>query len=267
MVKEDASFKENKQGLEMASFTKVQIDKLKDYRLTLDPIDSELSIECQKLLDREALTIYLTRLQQEFQTSKRAVSGSMLLKRYGFLAALALYSMSMWNKMINVTLENVSIQSSYKKDVWLPNFLLKTLQVNDMEHDRHKKRDELLTVLFRHHFDRVINSVSQAAKISPVVLWENVAIYIFWMYESLRNEDLSNEVKERVKDDFEYVINEAKGELFHANEHNPLTPFYRPKVYESTVNKEIRVRKTCCLYYLTDGGTIRCQSCPHQWKQ
>ncbi|WP_243290384.1 IucA/IucC family C-terminal-domain containing protein [Bacillus sp. FJAT-47783] len=250
----------------MASLTKEQIDQLKEYRLTIEAVDSELSIDCKDLLNRESLTIYLDRLRQEFQTSKRAVCGSMLLKRYGFLAVLALYSMSIWNKMINVQLENVSIQSGYKNDVWLPNFMFKSLQVIDMEHERHKKRDELLTVLFRHHFDPVIKSVSQYAKISPIVLWENVSIYIFWMYESLRNKGLPVEMSVRVQEDFDYVINGAKGELFGSFEQNPLTPFYCPKVYESTVKKEIRIRKTCCLYYLTNGGTIRCQSCPCQSK-
>ncbi|WP_243387784.1 siderophore-iron reductase FhuF [Bacillus kexueae] len=249
----------------MSTLTIEQWQLLQSFGLTFETVESELSIESIDLLDEQRLNAYLERIKSPLSANKISVCGSLLIKRYGVLAAIGLYSMSMWNKVLNVELTNVSIQSHHQNGVWSPKLHLKTLTVEELEGNREEKRTEWIIRLFKKHIDPLISAVSKIAKVSPRILWENVAVYILWMYESIPIEQLSCNLKKRVTDDFLFVVEQARGDMFGQYDHNPLTPFAQPKRFNEQVGKEIRMRKTCCLYYKTNDEQIRCQTCPVQF--
>lgn len=246
----------------MASLTDEQQSFLQSYGLTFHTVDSDLSIECKSLLEQDKVRDYLERLKEPLGAKKLPVSGSLLVKRYGLLASLVLYSMSMWNKLINVELDYVSLQSYEENGMWLPKFHFCPLEVSDMGIDRLKERTDYVKTLFKHHIDPIICSISSVAKISKDILWENVAVYIFWMYESIPLEQLSEGLKSRLIEDYQFIVKQAPGNVFGSYDKNPLSQFDRPKVFHDELQKEVRVRKTCCLYYATNDGAIRCHTCP-----
>ena len=98
-------------------------------------------------------------------------------------------------------------------------------------------------------------------KQSKHILWGNIAISLFWLYETVLPKIEDVEIQNRAKEDFHYLISEASGTLF-GNEHtNPLKRYYHKKVYIEDLQEEVRVRTTCCFSYLLKGTTKRCKIC------
>jgi len=248
----------------MVKLTIDELEQLKKYRLNVNKAAPKLSIECLDLLNEEKIKYFFNQMQVYIQTDHKAALGSMFIKRYAFISVIALYSLSNLNKLLNVQLNNVTIYS-YEDETnnnWLPFFHLKDITVKDIRQNRNKYRDELLKTLFKNNIDRVIQTVAKCAKVSKWVLWENVAIYIFWLYETLLEDPSVVEQKERINKDFLYIVQRADGKLFGQMNQNPLSRFYRPKAYNEKYQMEIRERMTCCLYYLTNKEGNRCKSCP-----
>ena len=84
-------------------------------------------------------------------------------------------------------------------------------------------------------------------KQSKLILWDNIAIYLFWLYETVLPKNRRTQ-KYRIepKEDFDYLISEAPETLF-GNEHtNPIKRYYHKKVYIEDLQEEVRVRTTCC---------------------
>lgn len=66
--------------------------------------------------------------------------------------------------------------------------------------------------------------------ISKTILWENVAIYIYWLYEKDLLSHENDEIRKRTKEDFHYLINEAPGNIFRNCNRNPLKKYYNDPV-------------------------------------
>lgn len=247
----------------MAKLTVDDIEQLKKFRLCVKESHSPLSIDGLDLLDESKLMNYFNRIQTYFPTENKAALGSMFIKRYAFIATIALYSMTILNKLLNVQLNNVSIESEEVNDsIWLPSIRLKFSNASEIHQDRCKRRDELLQSLFKENINLVIQSISKCTKVSKWILWENIAVYIFWMYESLLEDPHFSDQKKKIEDDFYYIVQKAEGKLFGNDHKNPLVRFYNPKVYNEMYQMEIRERTTCCLYYLTNEEKDRCRGCP-----
>lgn len=241
-----------------------EIKQLKNFRLSEQPYPSELSIAVSDLLDKEKLTSYLSKLQETIDAPDQKVTASMLVKRYGFFAVLSLYSMTILNKQLNVSLNNVFIETDENKEisVWLPNFRLQNLECCVAEDNRMGWRDKYLKSLFSEHIQVIIDVLSRETKISKLILWENIAIYIYWLYEMLLEEERFDMYKTIIEDDFNYVVGNANGYLFGPDNRNPLSRYFSKKTYHTEHDKEIRVRKTCCLYYQTTSQNDHCLTCP-----
>lgn len=242
----------------MANLTKTEIESLSKYRLSTEKSISRLSIDGSELLNKERIQkIFNEDLQLKLNTDKHHVIGSMLVKRYAYLAALVLYSMSVFNKGINCSIQNLSLQTDETDPLWLPRFYFKNLEVTIPGAERDQWRETVVQTLFLKNISKVISSISKNTKVSKSILWENTAIYIFWMYESLlEDKNLSNEISSRVVEDFEYVVVDAAAQLFGLKAQNPIIRYYRQK------QNGVRNRTTCCLFYLTSKNDDRCKTCP-----
>jgi ferric iron reductase protein FhuF len=247
----------------MAKLTKNELDSLRKFRLSTEKSIPRLTINGNDLLDKERIQeIFNGDLKLKLNTDIHQVIGSMLVKRYAFLAALVLYSMSVYNKGINSSLENISLQADETDPLWLPSFYFENLEVTTPEADRDQWRTSVIQTLFLENISKVISSISKHTKISKSILWENTAIYIFWMYESLlEDKGFSKEISSRIVDDFQYVVVDATPQMFGLKAQNPIIRFYRQK------QNGVRKRMTCCLFYLTSKNDDRCNSCPIECKR
>ena len=188
------------------------------------------------------------------------MAASLFMKRYAFAAAMGLMAMTYWNKRLNLTPENLIFVDGDKNGLWMPQFHLKDASVTEFSSEEEKK--EFIQSLFRDHLDLVIQSLKKSTKISNLILWENIAVYVFWIFE---NDDfLMNESMRTQRDDqFQALLSDQNRQWFGGYRTNPLARYYSRKVNVEGNPEKVRVRNTCCLSYrLEDGEQYRCKTCP-----
>ena len=203
---------------------------------------------------------YLTKVKAALGTDEMDVAASLLMKRLGFLAVNCLLSMTAFNKTLKVDPANIWIDSYVENDVWLPK--LRYTQVEAVKATEFETREEWRVQHFRELFNGVlaplIERMSKESKVSRHTLWENVVLYIYWMYESiLPNQRLESPYQE---EDFKSLL-EADPSLFGLKR-NPVAMFYKPKTFVELHQTEVRMRTTCCYYYKTNSEGSRCSTCP-----
>lgn len=236
----------------------LNLDKLRKLRLTTEKWDSSLSIETAKLLNESDLKNYLVTLQHHIGAANIKVAASIFIKRYAFLSVIYLYMMTTSNKRLDISFGNVSLETKDSDELWLPFFYFHHLDVQDLEGNREDWRASSLEGLFKEHLSPILNILSNVAKVSKLVLWENIAFYIFWLYETvLLEEEISRNVVKRAEEDFHFILSPTSSKLFGEYSENPLARYYKKEL-------EIRSRKriTCCYSHLTNSGRY-CTTCPH----
>ncbi|MBU8908912.1 siderophore-iron reductase FhuF [Desertibacillus haloalkaliphilus] len=247
---------------------KLQLDanernELCNYRVCFHKkTEATQSIPVEMLFDRAYLKKLIEDLQQDMDAEDGRVTASIFSKRYSFLLVVpAFYSFSVLNKKINLAKDQLFLEPSKSTEHWLPQLLLvdQTVRLFDSEEERVFQRRLLVEDIFANHLNLICNELSTAWKVPKQILWENTAIYLFWLYESLLEKESAEDVKQRLKEDFSYLLNDAEGSLFGNYNRNPLTRFYHEKTLVE--GKEIRIRKTCCFSYQAESRKM-CYTCP-----
>ena len=193
---------------------------------------------------------YLQTIQPYVNAPNKKVTASLLVKRVSFLAVNVLYILSVTNKKIELNPDHIQLVSHFDGDTWLPKFRFEPLRMSSIE-NRDGERKEVFEQLFKGVLTPFINKLSKIAKVPRTTLWENVMIYIYWLYESIIPETHS---------DFQALL-EADGNLFDMN-HNVAAASYSAKRYVKPIEATVRVRKTCCFYYETNEKASHCKTCP-----
>jgi ferric iron reductase protein FhuF len=242
--------------------TKDELVHLRQFRLTTEEKLSELSIPLNELLDEDVLLSYLEKVGGHIGSPNLKVTASIFVKRYAFLAVIYLYGITVWNKKINISFNNIRLQTEEVEDMWLPKFYLHNTQIEIAKENRYEWREKALKVFFSENAHVLITQLSKATKQSKLILWENIAIYLFWLYESVLQKLDDEELRNRAKEDFHYLIYETPGSLFGNDHANPIKRYYYNKRYQEHLQEEVRVRTTCCFSYLLKGATNRCKTCP-----
>jgi len=242
---------------------KAEIEALSQFRLTTEKNPSNQSICLNELFNDHILLAYLKQAGTVIGSSNSKVTASLFIKRYAFLAAISLYAMTVLNKKINLSCHTISLQTEEGDRSWLPRFYFPQLCVEVASTDRERFREEVIKDVFLNHISAMITQISNVTQQSKRILWENVAIYLFWLYEKVLTKINDNEIVKRAYEDYDYLINEAPGSLFGDIRENPLKKFYDNKKYVDGNKDEIRIRTTCCLYYRLEGSPKRCNTCPH----
>lgn len=246
-----------------SELTREEIKVLSNYRFVVEEPEKEVQIDFTHFLNEASTIIYLKKFKSELKAPDLKTAASVFMKRHAFLAAIYLYTMSAFNKKMNVSPENIILADAIKDGFWLPEFYLKN-QSTDVCTDDHRNewRLEAVRHLFKENLFPVIESLSKAAKISKQILWENVAVYIFWLYEKMLSQAEDEELRSRASDDFSYLIQSAPGELFGDDSNNLIAQYYSAPIYQEETDSYTRIRKTCCFSYkLKEKGTY-CNTCP-----
>jgi len=212
-------------------------------------------------MDESTLRVELLWIQQTMEAANLRAAASMLAKRYSFVAVAALYSFIVFQKKINASTENVLLHTEDAETMWLPKVFISEIEAIEVtEGNRKILLDELLDELFAHQIEPIWSALRKVTKISKLTLWENVAVYIHWLYDLLlANEEIDNVEVQKV---LQYVLEEAEGRHFGSYHNNPLARYSSPPQYIEKQKQEIRVRKTCCLSYQTGDKETYCRTCP-----
>lgn len=247
----------------LQKLTPLQIKELLPFRFAEEKRQSQLSVEMIEWQSDHYCQTYLEKVRCHIGAANERTAASMFIKRYAFLPVIFLYAMSIWNGRLDISFSNVSLETEDTDELWLPGFFFKDTKIAMFQQDRELWREECIKNLFAHHVNPLINQLSNVSKISKLILWENIAVYIIWLYENLfTRESMTEEMLKRCENDFSYLLFQAKGSLFGAYSENPLKRFYNQPIYLEDIQAEVRPRSTCCYSYLTESKK-RCISCPH----
>jgi siderophore-iron reductase FhuF len=217
------------------------------------------------LLDEEALVRYLEDRFSLMGADDLKTAASLFMKRYAFVAAMGLLAMSFWNRKLNLSPDNlVLVDHVNEKGLWLPHIYLKDSSVE--EFSSWQEKEEFIASLFNGHLDQFIGVLKRSVKLSNLILWENIAVYLYWIYEN--NELVTDEnLMVKKEHDFVQLLSDENSHWFGAYNKNPLNRYYTEKVRVEGLDDKIRVRKTCCFSYrLENGEQFRCKSCPQTCK-
>ena len=240
-----------------------EINQLTQFRLGDIPSNSSIILPLEELLIEGNMSVFIEELQLKINAPDSKVSASMFAKRYGFFAVLCLFAMTILDKKLDTSIQHVSLEMEDKDQVWLPKFIFsKMVGISPNQGKREEWRDQIIKAIFADHIHMIIESLYKETKISKLILWENIAIYIFWLYENVLADPKFEDKKERIEEDFHYIVEKANGHLFGPFNHNPITRFYTGKPVKHHIQNEVRIRTTCCYFYKTTENNDRCNTCP-----
>jgi ferric iron reductase protein FhuF len=245
-----------------AELTAAEIMELSKFRFAAVLPEGATPIEFTSLLEESNMDGLLRKLQVEMDSPDLKTTASVWMKRHAFLAVIYLYSMSVFNKQLFARPDSLLLVEMKKDGLWLPDFYFKNKSVQLYpEGDRDEWRRESVRQLFEVNIFPVMEAVGKAAKISKLILWENVAVYIYWLYEKVLAEHEDANVKARAAGDYDYVIRLAPGSSFGNYHQNPLARYCTEPVYQQEEGSMVRVRKTCCFSYKLNVKGF-CKTCP-----
>ncbi|MFC0560577.1 IucA/IucC family C-terminal-domain containing protein [Halalkalibacter alkalisediminis] len=238
---------------------------LENYRICFKDEQRTSYMDVNDILDQDKLSSFLTWVQNELQAPDLLVAASAFSKRYSYLMVVpALFTFSLLNKQLNMSVSNLSLLSSISENKWLPRLFIKDPNafLFETDQERAESRDKLIETIFAHHLSPLWDRLSVISKIPQYILWENTAVYLFWVYESLLNRaDLTANDRVVIKSDFNYIIYEAHARLFGCfTKDNPFETYYNHR--KKIDGTYIRIRKTCCFSYKLSADLKMCNSCP-----
>ncbi|MGV3466689.1 MAG: IucA/IucC family C-terminal-domain containing protein [Heyndrickxia sp.] len=246
------------------NLTAMEVNELSRFRFTNQITGGRRNIAVIELLDQVSLHNHLNNIGKQIGSPTQRVTASLLTKRMAFYAVIHLYTMSVLNKRLNVDIKEMKLVEKEDDSLWLPDFYLGNFVITELYDNRNQWRATIVENLFAHFFHPLIEALREATRFSKMVMWENIAIYVFWLYESLLKEEKDKEIIQRIEDDFCFIMQKAEGALFGPYIQNPLARFDREKTYREEINEWIRVRKTCCLSNLLEAKDgKRCSTCPN----
>lgn len=238
--------------------------ELSKYRLINELKKQDFILELKDFFNKEHLPDILVRIGQKLGAPTNKVTASMIAKRMAFFGVIHLYAMSVLNQRFIVKIDDIKLAGRAEDRLWLPNFYFEHYFAEDALNDRVKWREEVIQNIFSGFFHPMIEALRRETRFSKLVMWENIAIYIFWLYESLMKDNEYKWIQHQLEDDYRFIVHEAGPELFGPYKHNPLTRFDSEKVIREDLVEPVRVRKTCCLAnLLEEKNGKRCSTCPN----
>lgn len=245
-----------------AELTADEIKELSKFRFAAELPVGAAPIEFISLLSDTSMSNLLRKLEAEMGSHDPKTTASVWMKRHAFLAVIYLYAMSAFNKKLDAAPDSLLLIEMKKDGLWLPEFYFKNRAVlHCTDENREDWRRQAVSQLFKENIFPVMGALSKAAKISKLILWENVAVYIYWLYEKVLSEHPDGAIKARAAEDFDYIIRLAPGPSFGNYHQNPLARYYTEPVTQEESVSPVRIRKTCCFSYKLDAKSF-CKTCP-----
>ncbi|MEZ0481523.1 (2Fe-2S)-binding protein [Planococcus sp. SSTMD024] len=235
---------------------------LSEHFRLLDKIGDEEKILLSQLKEPVFPQNYLKRLHEELETESRIAAVSQLMKRLGYLLVVpTLYTAAVYNKALNLDFTEAYLVDRRQGNLWMPHLWWEELTASELSGEsRHARIEELARKLVE-ELAEIIRAISKAASIPRSILWENTAIYVYWLYETRLMLEEDNRIRLKAKGDFEFLLKELPAEAFNEKV-NQFQKFHHPRNVDPESGEAIRVRQTCCFAYETGGGKAYCKTCP-----
>ena len=191
-----------------------ELKSLAKFRFMADIKKERSVINYSSLIDPQQIKVILEAIGDKIGAPNLRIAGSMLVKRMAFYAVIHLHAMTVLCKKLHVDYRNIQLVENGSSELWLPDFYLGSLDIEIEHGDRSSWRDGIIRETFQAILNPLIQLIAKEIKLSERVMWENIALYLFWLYEELIRSSEDEELKEKAKEDFQFLIHDAPGELF-----------------------------------------------------
>ncbi len=224
--------------------------------------DPRHAISPRTLLNGQACEQLLAELGPVIGSPNTAITASLLVKRFAFLATGAcLYALSACDKGLLLTLDNCALEYSHDRKVWTSSMpVAEQIPVEYSAGERAAWRESVVRALFAGLLAPLLESLHQVSGISRRILWDNIAARVYSLYEKRMAKINDPQIQQRIQTDFQWLLTKAEPALFGLN-YNPLAHFRRPLTLLED-GRSIRFRRTCCFYYQASDPVEYCAACP-----
>lgn len=226
-----------------------------------DPL-KEISIHGTDLLQEDRLMEALEQLGQMTKSPVSLEVASLFSKYYSSLVVTGpLYAMSHFNTAVDVSLPHIYMESSHE---WKPSIRIHSTKdrVNVFPSSkRYLLREKVLTDVFLNNIVKVFIQLEKCTGIRKSLLWANAAFSIHYFFERWIEEEKDPSLKKQISEDFTYVTQYARAQLFGEEAINPLNIQFDTIPHPLEKDKSFRLRKKCCLRYLLPESPP-CTTCP-----
>ncbi|NIK12813.1 IucA/IucC family C-terminal-domain containing protein [Alkalibacillus almallahensis] len=213
------------------------------------------------LLNEIYLRNVIESIKPNFATDRDFVIGSQLIKRLGFLLVVpSLYTFSTDRIAMSLDWSRTAIVPKVKDGLWLPDLYLENVVGEDCSDALEEKRQAFFEQLFQQLAD-LVQAVSQATAVPRPILWENIVVYIYWVYETVVDWHHDPTITNQFYEDFNVLIHQLSPELF-GERFNPIQRFYNGYHYIAPEQTFRRVRTTCCFNFEASSDEKYCGGCP-----
>lgn len=226
---------------------------------------STQEVELATIRGEELLTAFgMDRLIKEvgghMQAPKLHVAGSLFVKRhYCSVPVAALYGMSHFNQGFDFSLSNLSFGFNEQRQwcTWLTN----GNEIVTSSESRECWRESYMQSLFEETVNPVFQAVAKRTGVSLGTLWAHLSFVLYYWYDLWMKETSTEAERQRLIDDFHFLVTDAPDTWFEGVDGNPFAEEYAYFPHPQEEGRMIRLRKKCCFNYCLPQGQY-CYTCP-----
>lgn len=246
------------------AFTAAEWQALAAYGLTQADSENEVGfrVNAEQLIDDKTCVVLLEQIQPALGAPNLKVTASLTLKRWAFLVlAPVLYALSRFDKGLDVSLAQCEFDYALQGRIWQSKLPLISVQVAPLCSDRAAWRVQVLRQAFAEHLTPVVETMHRLTRCPKRILWENVAVRVFSIYERRVLPGLEGQQKVLAQADYAWLLSQEASAVFGL-ESNPIEEFDSAFTELEHVGEAVRVRRTCCYYYRATEPQEFCSNCP-----
>ncbi|WP_300003966.1 IucA/IucC family C-terminal-domain containing protein [uncultured Cedecea sp.] len=218
------------------------------------------SLSARSLLDTDNCRQMLTTIMPLTGAPDLGIAASLFVKRLAFLVTgNVLYAMSVFDKGLVLSLEGCQLEYAHDNGLWTSSLSADMKEGNAPAVGREQWREEIVGALFKDFFVPLLDVLSRVGDIPMHILWENVAVRVYSLYQG-RMDGLDPQQEQRRRTDYDWLLKQADATVFGLP-WNPLKRFNRP-LKQTITGEQIRFRRTCCFYYKATTPVEYCHNCP-----
>jgi len=218
------------------------------------------SLPADTLLDADTCRGMLTTIMPLTGAPDLAIAASLFVKRLAFLTTgNVLYAMSVFDKGLILSLSDCQLEYAHDNGLWTSSLPADVTESVASTTERSEWREVIVGALFKDFLSPLLDSLSQVSGIPVPILWENIAVRVYSLYQG-RMEGLDPQQESRRQADYRWLLEQADPTVFGLP-WNPLTRFNRP-LKHTAAGKKVRFRRTCCFYYKAVSPVEYCHNCP-----
>lgn len=224
--------------------------------------------------DEPAYAIAATNVMNAAAMKEFLHQGSVLLKGIGLelavsciglayfgIAAAQQYVMTQYNRILEITPDNLTIQLESHGNYASVVFKLNEWKWTELpEVNRDAAIIAAWKQLFAHTLNPLIEATASAGGLKSSLVWNQYGARMAYMKGFLGEQVTGEQAKQRLEDDLLLLTN-LPAATFNLNRKNPFehTPCYIDSPTQP--GKQVMLRSSCCMYYRREEG-VKCYSCP-----